>query len=66
MVPILAFMQLAKGLDLFQIGLVMQLGAILGALLLGYISNTVSIPLAWRIGAILLLLSSISYLSIPR
>lgn len=46
--------------------LVLQIGVIVGSLVLGYISKVISIPAAWRIGAVILIATSVSYLFINK
>jgi DHA1 family quinolone resistance protein-like MFS transporter len=40
----------------------LQLGGLCGSLIIGFIANTYSIPLAWEIAAVVILLSSVTYL----
>lgn len=46
--------------------LVLQLGAVLGSVIMGYISKIKSISFAWYIGSIFLVLSSVNYLLILK
>jgi DHA1 family quinolone resistance protein-like MFS transporter len=43
--------------------LVLQLGVVAGSLLMGYISNTYDIGTAWSLGAVIVLISSLVFLS---
>ncbi len=43
-----------------------QLGGLIGSLLLGYIANTLSIPIAWSLGAEILVISSLSYVFLVK
>jgi predicted MFS family arabinose efflux permease len=46
--------------------LMLQSGAVIGSILMGYISKVHSIPIAWYIGSVILLCSSIVYLFISK
>jgi len=46
--------------------LFMQTGGLLGTLILGYLANTYSIPIAWWVGATVLMGSAFLYLLIPK
>ena len=46
--------------------LVLQLGAAGSSIIMGYIANSVSIPVSWYIGASVLFLSSIAYLLVRK
>ncbi len=46
--------------------LFMQTGGLLGTLILGYLANTYSIPIAWWVGAAILMGSAFLYLLIPK
>ncbi|UCF99151.1 MAG: hypothetical protein JSV89_06335 [Spirochaetaceae bacterium] len=46
--------------------LILQTGALAGSVFMGYISKVRSIYLAWNIGAVVLLLTSVFYLLIPK
>lgn len=76
-IPVITLLQLEKGLDLFQIGIVIAVysatiillelptGGLLGSLIMGYISNVVSIPTTWFIGAEILVISGLAYVFLP-
>ena len=46
--------------------LTLQLGAVIGSIFMGYIAQRQSIAFAWYIGSVILFLSSIFYLLIPK
>ncbi len=46
--------------------LFLQFGGLSGSLIMGYISNHNSIPMAWIFGACILILSSLAYVMIPE
>ena len=46
--------------------LFLQIGGLLGALIMGYLANTLSISIAWILGAVILLISSLAYAYLPH
>jgi DHA1 family quinolone resistance protein-like MFS transporter len=46
--------------------LVLQTGVVVGSVFMGYISKVQSISIAWYIGSVILLISSVFYLLIPK
>jgi predicted MFS family arabinose efflux permease len=46
--------------------LMLQIGGLLGSVGLGYLSDNLSIPTAWFVGAGILILSSFFYIFLPR
>ena len=43
-----------------------QLGGLIGSLLLGYLANSLSIPVAWLLGAEILVISSLTFVFLPH
>ncbi|MBT4287526.1 MAG: MFS transporter [Deltaproteobacteria bacterium] len=46
--------------------LFLQIGGLLGSLIMGYLANTLSISIAWILGAIILIISSFAYVYLPN